>query len=88
MKTYHLEQQKCTIQQENCPNSANNTDKNRIDVPDQFELKIVDIEDNESTTNDSFPPELVPQVNIFSFWKKLTFAFFCCPFFIETNSKG
>ena len=71
VKTYHLEQQKCTIQQENCPNSANNTDKNRIDVPDQFELKIVDIEDNESTTNDSFPPELVPQVNIFFLlWKK------------------
>ena len=57
VKTYHLQQQKCT-------NSANNTDQNRID-PDQFELKIVDIEDNESTTNDSFPPELVPQVNIF-----------------------
>ena len=56
VKTYHLQQQKCT-------NSANNTDQNRID-PDQFELKIVDIEDNESTTNDSFPPELVPQVNI------------------------
>ena len=80
VKTYHLQQQKCT-------NSANNTDQNRID-PDQFELKIVDIEDNESTTNDSFPPELVPEVNIFSFWKKLTFAFFCCSFFIETNSKG
>ena len=54
VKTYHLQQQKCT--------SANNTDQNRID-PDQFELKIVDIEDNESTTNDSFPPELVPQVD-------------------------
>ena len=67
VKTYHLEQQKCIT-------SANNTDQktacqNRVD-PDQFELKIVDIEDNESTTNDSFPPELVPQVNIFFlFWK-------------------
>ena len=53
VKTYHLEQQKYT-------NSANNTDQNKID---QFELKIIDIEDNESTTNDSFPPELVPQVD-------------------------
>ena len=91
VKTYHLEQQKCTIQQENCPNSANNTDKNRIDVPDQFELKIVDIEDNESTTNDSFPPELVPQVNIFfyfgnffgNFFGKFVWKFFAHCFIFE-----